>query len=323
MKKFLMPLIIGLCSCTSERFNNQSDDDIIEVVKVSVVEMDVDGSESRWVYDSGNNFGWQSNDVIGIFPAGKGSQVEFPIDIVEGETAETAVFDGGGWALKAGYTYASYSPYNLLSTKGNQIRFSYANQCRKINANGFDLRENMLKVAPPTSGENGMVYFGFYNIEAFFRMELYGLPGNKAYKSLSLLAEGDVIPLEKEYDIFSIKKVEGSNNPTINDKVLSKSDCLTMNLMDAVPDSKGMILVWMAVPAIGTDYGSFKVLVEDEDGKSYVGNLRDKNENLFDKEIKRNSRTTVKVTDFKQSEASVNGSINSWVSGGDFEATAQ
>lgn len=292
MKKLLMPLVVGLCACTSEYSDMQSVNGDAKTVTVSVIDMNVDSPESRWVYDESNKFGWKSDDVLGIFPVGKGSQLEFPIEINEGETKETAEFNGGGWAFKGGYSYAAYSPYNLLSTRGNKIPFSYANQCRKMDGNSFDLRENMLKVAAPSTVENAKISFAFGNIEAFLRIELYDLPADKNYKSLTLYANGEVIPQNKEYDIFSMK-VNGTTI-TIDDKVLDVDNHLKIDLMDAKPVGD-MLLVWMAFPAIGTNYGSLKAVVKDSEGYVYVGDVVNKDKTPFDKELKRNSRTTVRA----------------------------
>lgn len=320
MKKFLMPLIIGMCSCTSEHSELSAIEEDAKIVKVGVADMAVDSPESRWVYDENNKFLWQSNDVLGIFPVGKGSQLEFPVDLKEGESSETVMFDGGGWGFKGGYSYTAYSPYNLLSTKGDRIKFSYAKQSRKMIGNSFDLRESMFKVTPPTSVVNGSIFFLLYNTEAFLRMELYGLPENKTYKSLSLYAENEVIPQEKEYDIFSMT-AEGTS-VKITDKVLSVGNHLTMDLMNATLDSDGKILLWMAVPAIGTAYGSFKVVVKDSEGFIYVGDLLAKDQTPFVKSLTRNSRTTVRVDKFEQSDG-FTGGIEDWQKGEEIAGVAQ
>lgn len=312
MKKFLMPLILGLSACTSEHIGIQKNDEDAKIVKVSAAEMNIDEPKSRWIYDENNKFGWKSNDVLGIFPVGKGSQLEFPVDLKDGETAETVMFDGGGWGFKSGYNYSAYSPYNLLSNRGNQIKFSYANQCRKMDGNNFDLRENMFRVTPPTSVTDGTIFFLFYNAEAFLRIELYDLSADKTYKSLTLYAEDEVIPLEKEYDIFTVQ-INESKNVTIENKVLSVSNHLKMDLMDARPIDD-MLLVWMAFPVVGNSYGSLKAVVEDSDGNLYIGDVKAKDSSDFNKELKTNSRTTVRVNKFTPVNG-VSGGIEDWEMG--------
>ncbi len=327
MKKYLMPLIIALCSCANENSEVQTIEEDAKVVKVSFAEMNDGDLNSRVIYDFGNKFWWRSNDVLGIFPMnnetkeGKGSQLEFPVNLAEGTKAESAKFEGGGWAFKGGYSYAAYCPYYLMNTKGNKITFSYTKQQRKVDEDGYDVTENTLWVAPPSTVVSGAISFVFYPAEAFLRIVLSGLSADKTYKSLSLYAESEVIPQEKEYDIFSME-VNGTT-VTINDKVLSTSNHLTIDLMNATPDSKGDMLVWMAIPAIGDTYGSFKAVLKDSEGFIYVANLLDKDgKGPFVKSIEKNTRTGARVMNFEQTDG-FNGGIEDWIQGETILGSAQ
>ena len=315
MKKFLMPLVIGLCSCTSEHSDVQINEDA-KIVSVSIAEMNSEIPNSRLIIDPSLKFWWKSNDVMGIFPQGKGSQVEFPIELEEGTLADKVKFDGGGWAFKGGYTYAAYYPYNLLSNRGNKIPFSYAEQRRNIVGNDFDLNGNVLFVAGPTTVANGAINFVLYNVEALLRVDLYGLPTDKTYKSLSLYAEDEVIPQEKLYNIFSLNTVqEGSSTiVTIDDEVVTSKNYLKMDLQNAAPVNN-MIRVWMAFPAIGTKYGSFKAVVEDSDGNLYKGDvLANNTESSFNFDIKRHGKYAAKIKNFTLTDG-VLGSIEDWEKG--------
>lgn len=328
MKKYLIPFVFGLCSCSGEQSKVNIIEEDAKVVKVSFAEMS-DDFQSRMVFDENNTFWWRSNDVLGIFPMnietkeGKGSQLEFPINLAEGEKKEIAKFEGGGWAFKGGYSYAAYSPYELLNTKGNKITFSYTGQQRKVDEDGFDLIGNTLWVAPPSTVTNGAINFSFSNVEAFLKITLYGLSVDKTYKSLSLYAKNEVIPQKKEYDIFSME-VNGKT-VTIDDKVLSTSNHLTIDLMNAVPNSEGEMLVWMAIPAIGNTYGSFKAVLKDSEGFIYVGDLFDNSTEplLFAKSITRNSRIGARVENFEMTDG-FTGGIEDWQNDGqDYGGTAQ
>ena len=68
MKKYLMPLIIALCSCANENSEVQTIEEDAKVVKVSFAEMNDGDLNSRVIYDFDNIFWWRSNDVLGIFP---------------------------------------------------------------------------------------------------------------------------------------------------------------------------------------------------------------------------------------------------------------
>jgi hypothetical protein len=319
MKKYLLPVIIAMCSCTSEHAEVQTIEEDAKIVKVSFAEMNDGDLNSRIIYDLNNKFWWKSGDVLGIFPMnietkeGKGSQLEFPINLVEGQKAESAKFEGGGWAFKGGYSYAAYCPYELMNTRGNKIEFSYTEQQRKVDEDGFDVTKNTLWIAPPSTVSNGAISFEFFPAEAFLRIELYGLPADKSYKSLTLYAESEVIPQKKEYDIFSME-LEGKTF-SISDKVLSVSNNLKIDLMNATLDNDNKILVWMAMPAIGDAYGSFKAVVKDSEGNLYIGKLLAKDSTPFVKSITRNSRTTVRVNEFDLVDG-FQGGIEDWVNDG-------
>jgi len=80
------------------------------------------------------NFAWSFGDVMGVFP-NEGAQVDFPIkeEFVGKNSAE---FDGGGWALKTGYTYAVYFPYDYYNRDKTAIPMNYMGQTQK-KANDF------------------------------------------------------------------------------------------------------------------------------------------------------------------------------------------
>jgi len=313
MKKFLIPLIV-LCSCTNEYSDKLMNEEDAKIIKVSIAEMKSDIPESRLIIDQSLKFWWDSNDVLGIFPQGKGSQVEFPVELEEGETADKITFDGGGWAFKGGYTYAAYYPYNLLSNRGNKIPFSYGEQCRNNVGDNFDLNENVLFVAGPTTVTNGQINFVLYNVEALIRVDLYNLPTDATYKSLSLYSDNKVIPQDKVYNIFSMNAVTVGENTTvtIDDEVVTWSDHLNIDLMNASPVNN-MIRVWMAFPAIGTTYGSLKAVVKDSEGNNYIGDVLVNNSgNSFNFDIKRHGKYAAKVTTFKKSNGTFEGSIEGW-----------
>ena len=79
-------------------------------------------------------FQWAPCDTLGIYPVG-GNQVDFPIS--DGIGTNTAVFDGGSWALRSSYTYAGYYPYsaNNYHKPQNAIPVSYKGQKQNGNNN--------------------------------------------------------------------------------------------------------------------------------------------------------------------------------------------
>jgi hypothetical protein len=73
-----------------------------------------------------------------------------------------------------------------------------------------------------------------------------------------------------------------------------------------------MIRVWMAFPAIGTKYGSFKAEVEDSDGNLYKGDvLANNTESSFDFDIKRHGKYAAKIKNFTLTDG-VQAAIEDW-----------
>ncbi len=332
MKKFLMPLIIGLCSCSSENSDVQTVGENAKTVEISIADMNSDVLESRMSVTDRVKYLFQNNDRLGIFPitvsgydenkkpmwgTPKGSQVEFPIELPEGTTAETVLFDGGGWAFKAGYGYAAYYPYELLSNRGREIPFSFNGQLQKQDDNREHLSNKILMIAQPTMVENGAINFSLCNVESVMRLDLY-LPEGKTYKSVSLYAKESVIPQEKIYDIFSTKLIKNGNltEVTINDNVVKYDNHLTIGLDNLTPNSEnGRLRVWLTFPAVGDSYQSLTAVVKDSEGLLYVGDVLVNNSEapLFTSTIDRNEYNLLKA--YPQLSDGVSGSIEDWEMG--------
>lgn len=69
---------------------------------------------------------WTAGDIIGVYPS-SGSQIDFPIK-PEYYNQSVAEFDGGGWALRTGYQYAAYYPYNYEFKDKTALPLSYIGQ---------------------------------------------------------------------------------------------------------------------------------------------------------------------------------------------------
>ena len=269
MKNYLLPIVIGLCSCVNESSEVQVEE--ADTIEFSIASMDDKEVDSRLSVSDRAKVLFQNNDRLGIFPTNKGSQVEFVIELEEGQTTDAVTFDGGGWAFKSGYSYAAYYPYNLLNTKGNEIPFSFTGQCQVGNDNRDHLDKHVLLVAGPTDVKNASINFTLWNVESFMRIDLY-LPGNKTYTSLSLYTNKSVIPQKKTCNIFSTK----ANNSvvTIDERVLETDNHLTIGLKDitTVSDNE-KVRVWMTFPVVDLKGASMLAVVTDSEGHIYTGDL--------------------------------------------------
>ena len=105
-------------------------------------------------------FVWAEKDTVGIFPS-KGNQIYY--EMSSGAGSSSAVFDGGGWALRDEYLYSSYYPLNgdfYLNRKSIPVEYSIeVTQCG--NDNSDHLGANAFMFAPETTVSNGKATFKY------------------------------------------------------------------------------------------------------------------------------------------------------------------
>ena len=107
---------------------------------------------------------WTEGDVIGVFP-NTGSQIEFAIQPAY-YNQRSAVFDGGGWALRTGYQYAAYYPFNYDYKDKSALPVNFIgqkqvgnNNMAHINRYNFFVSKNAI-VAESSSLEFGVQFVG-------------------------------------------------------------------------------------------------------------------------------------------------------------------
>ncbi|MBO4664406.1 MAG: fimbrillin family protein [Bacteroidaceae bacterium] len=116
----ILPMAL-LASCSSELIETADNASKGNVEKVSIQSHPFefeDGTRTLLTAtDKGISFAWASYDALGVFPVSPttNSQAEQKINVPAGcepQDAHFASFDGAGWGLKIGNTYAAYVPYN-------------------------------------------------------------------------------------------------------------------------------------------------------------------------------------------------------------------
>ena len=123
MKTFIQLLLlcalVALAACSEDALAPQSEvipiaeGGSIDLISMVVPDIEIDDATTRSkLIDDGTElkFVWQENDAIGVVPL-SGSPLHFPIN-AENAGKNTALFDGGDWALKANVKYAAFFPYN-------------------------------------------------------------------------------------------------------------------------------------------------------------------------------------------------------------------
>ena len=134
---FLLCALFALAACSEDALAPQNDEipatgsgsvDLISMV-VPDIEVDDATTRSKLIYDGTElKFVWQENDAIGVVPL-NGSPLHFPIN-AENAGKNTALFDGGQWALRTNAKYAAFYPFKEKDYKTDikHITIDYTGQ---------------------------------------------------------------------------------------------------------------------------------------------------------------------------------------------------
>ena len=262
MRKILLLFPIVLCSCANNQNVDEFSNKEIESVEISISSLKSD-FQSRVYFDVSDKLSkWQENDTVGIFP-NKGGQVEFPIT-EESYNSTKAVFDGGGWALKRGYNYSAYYPYNFYNRNVNKIPFSFVGQIQDGDNTSSHMGKYTSLISKPTSVNEGALIFQMGFTEFFFRVALT-LPEAKTYTSLELHTDGKIIPVKKSYNILANDYEE---------EVIEYSDHLGVELKNITTTAPNQVIkVWMVFPYMNPEGKTLTAVVKDSQGGVYVGDV--------------------------------------------------
>lgn len=179
--------------------------------------------ESRTAFnitENGAEFTWAEKDTVGIFPD-KGDQVSFPM--TSGAGTKTATFDGGGWALKASSTYASYYPFKRdMTLDKTAIPVCYKGQKQVGNGSTVHLGIYDFMAAKATTANNGGVSFNYEHLGCMIQFNVT-MKNAGTIKSLSLSSNENVFIENGTYDLMSeeiiltAKEYSNSNSIEIED----------------------------------------------------------------------------------------------------------
>ena len=133
----LLCALVALAACSEDALAPQNEEipatgnGSVDLISMVVPDIEVDDATTRSkLIDDGTDlkFVWQENDAIGVVPL-SGSPLHFPIN-AENAGKNTALFDGGDWALKANGKYAAFFPMNAdnLGTNIHAITIDYNGQ---------------------------------------------------------------------------------------------------------------------------------------------------------------------------------------------------
>ena len=303
---------LGMFSCTAVDSVKELAEDDVEKVEIKIADMLCDSPESRMNVTANVKYMWQANDTIGIFPT-VGGQVEFPITLAEGEETDVATFTGGGWALKGGYEYMAYFPYDFYNRKSTDVKFSFIGQNQIGHDNRMHLSNFVPLVAGPTKVTNGAINFILYNQETLFRLDLT-LPEATTYETIKLYTENKLsLPVEKSYDILTskVEKVGNTVNVSIEEECLAYATNLNVGLDVTTTTKNQTVRVWITFPYVDLGTETLKVEAMDKNGFVYFGEVKNNADgSALQLSLKRNRAYPLKAN--LESRSGVQASIENW-----------
>lgn len=198
-------------------------------------------------------FAWEENDMVGIYPD-KGSQIYFNIE--DGAGTSSAIFTGGGWALKQNSTYVSYYPFVAdFFLSRDAIPISFSGQKQVGTTPPFSGAKYVLASAPATS-ENGVLRFTYSTLNTIINVNAT-LPAG-TYTKASLTVDE---PLFKEEGTFSLDDME-----IVGTKF---SNTLEIELENVTLTEEGTIPIYIMSAPVDLSGKDVVVRIQSSEGKTY------------------------------------------------------
>ena len=263
---FLAGTIMFLSACTEE-IESPSSNELREVI--ASAENFIPEADSR-AFSFVNNevaFSWANGDTIGIFP-NEGAQAYFPI-LVGKEESNSASFTGGGWALKASSTYASYYPFiGDFYMDQKAIPVSYVGQKQSGNASMAHLNPFDYMTASASTPNSGRVNFNFKHLGAFVQLKIT-MPQGGTLSSVTLSADEAVFVTEGVVDLTA-------KTPAIQS--VTKSKTLTLDVEGVTTTAENPVAtLYMMLSPVDMTNKTLKAIVKQSDGSSETITLTSKN----------------------------------------------
>lgn len=270
----LCSFVLKACSSTADEPIQEEEDPIHPSEAVKVVMMSADNilsgnGDSRTSYTLESDklkFAWAEGDKIGVYPS-SGTQIAFTIKSGAGQNS--AVFDGGAWALRDTETYAAYYPYDVDNTAGSnaEIRFSYEGQCQTDNASLAHLGAYDLMATNATRAVEGELNFQFRHLNSVAQMRLT-VPVVATFKRLTLKCNEEIFMKVANLDLSGEEYAYTATEMTGELQMELSGVASTENVKD--------LIFYMMLPPTDLSGKTVYVVLQSDDNKVYQGQLASK-----------------------------------------------
>ena len=275
----LLPLCL-LASCSLElaetgpnTLNEGVNDNV--VIHSKPFMYDDDTRTALTATDKAITFSWADGDAIGVFPISPStnSQAKQVLHVSndKAKDARYATFDGAGWELKDGNTYAAYFPYNgelPSSTSYNDVQIDLNWQDGTLETIGkkydYMYAPSSGKMEKFTDGTH-QVLFDFEHAVSILQLKLT-MPVAAKWKEISLTsASGRLIWTMSAY----------MNVATGETKNITTSSTISLGL-NGVVTKKENEEITLYVSVLPTTTGILSLNATTSDGKDYCATLKSK-----------------------------------------------
>ena len=214
----LLCALVALVACSEDTLAPQNEviptaeGGSVDLISMVVPDIEIDDAMTRSkLIDDGTElkFIWQENDAIGVVPL-NGSPLHFPIN-AENAGKNTALFDGGDWALKANGKYAAFFPMNAdnLGTNIHAIAIDYTGQTQ-----GNWMKYDFMATGA-VQPKDGAVTFTMKRLSAILKIRV-NVDADVHVRYCSLKADDAVFNIKGTLDL-------SGTNPVYTPKSKSKS----------------------------------------------------------------------------------------------------
>ena len=260
-----------LVACSEDTFIPQSEIspnsngnsvDLISMV-VPDIEMDDAATRSKLIDEgTGLKFAWQENDAIGIVPM-SGNPLRFPIN-ADNAGKSTAIFDGGGWALRTDMKYAAFFPINEKNqgTDIKHIVIDYAGQTQ-----GNYMKYDFLATGA-VKPSDGQVTFNMKRLSAILKISISMPAGSTAHY-------GTLIAPEEAFGVKGVLDLSG-NEPVYTPEGRTKFINTDLGI-EKSSDIAWTYEVYMMIPPTNLSGKTLTFRLTSDAGYAYEANLQGKN----------------------------------------------
>ena len=274
-KEILMSFVAAamMASCSSDEELSNSGEKFNGNVTLTAEPYTFDDGDTRTTLTNTGSkiaFAWDDDEAIGIFPIAPTTNIQAKQVLKNGSgNSTTSSFDGAGWALMYGNTYAAYYPFNpemKLESTYKDVPIDMTGQIQNGNNNldhigaGYDYMYAVADV--PT---NGNVNFDFKHATSIIMLELT-MPDAATWKSVTLANKSG-------NKVFTTSATMNVATGAVTSKVTSSEVTLSLNNVSTTASSKTLTL-YLAV--LSTTTGDLTLTAKTSVNRTYTATIAGK-----------------------------------------------